>query len=822
YKGFKDGRAYYLNVALTSTASELEDNSTVANATWVRSGQATVGSAYWSGTADTDYYGIKLTNPGALTLSLTYPNKGGTATAYTVEVTDGTTALFRYTLTQAQYDGATLRSKPQYLPAGNYYIAVKANKASNPLWGLTYTFTATATAMLAEKEPNDASTTATAISSGVPIAGSSNRITSPDQDWYIFSAAYTSPANFKLDFSVSGDPGDAAYDVDVYWLNPTTSSLVQIGSTYNLKLADAGQYRATAINLQQNGRFFIRVQAANTYKTWQAPYTLTAAFSQLYTTLEPDNADDGSYTNALPIAQGATVTGYLKGTGNDVDTYQVEVANPSRLYLSFTYPAMDASKDVYRLKVYSVESGTQVDRYYWVLRGDKADGSWLNNVYMYVPAGTYYIEISGLTTWPSGNQPYYLQVGTGAQNVEFEPNATSATATFIQLGEVLTGSLLNATKSGDQYVDDDWFAFQITETDIYTINLAHANLGVDANFAVMNLSGADTDTKVSKANEANSTIQRTLKPGKYFLKIEGNDSLPSWGQYYQLVVGKVMVAGTVAISGSAVVGSTLTAITSGWTPSNVTLYYQWYRNGVAIPGATGQTYTLTAADQGATITVGVTGGHNDYAPAAGAASAGVIAPAPYQAPAVSITAGKVTITGTPAIGKTLKANTGTWSPAGVSFNYQWYRNGKAISKAYGSTYKLVKADKYAKITVVVTGLYPNAYNVSAVSKATAKIKYASTTTAKLSKTSIKKSAKGKVSVTLKTSLTKKPTGKVTVTAKKGTSSKKVTYTFKAAKKGKATITLPKLAKGTWKVTVKYAGTTKIYKSTSKTLKLKVK
>jgi len=55
------------------------------------------------------------------------------------------------------------------------------------------------------------------------------------------------------------------------------------------------------------------------------------------------------------------------------------------------------------------------------------------------------------------------------------------------------------------------------------------------------------------------------------------------------------------------------------------------------------------------------------------------------------------------------------------------------------------------------------------------------------------------------------TGKVTVTLKSGTKTKKVTVTLK---KGKATVTLPKLKKGTWKATAKYLGNG-YYKAKSK-------
>ncbi|WP_395658712.1 M4 family metallopeptidase [Nocardioides sp.] len=75
------------------------------------------------------------------------------------------------------------------------------------------------------------------------------------------------------------------------------------------------------------------------------------------------------------------------------------------------------------------------------------------------------------------------------------------------------------------------------------------------------------------------------------------------------------------------------------------------------------------------------------------------------------------ISGTPKVGKTLTAKPGTWTPAGVTFSYQWLRNGNAIGGAKAKTYKLVKGDKGRKIAVRVTAKKSGADPVSATSKA---------------------------------------------------------------------------------------------------------
>ena len=166
--------------------------------------------------------------------------------------------------------------------------------------------------------------------------------------------------------------------------------------------------------------------------------------------------------------------------------------------------------------------------------------------------------------------------------------------------------------------------------------------------------------------------------------------------------GPVVLAGTVSgttptVTGTAKVGSTLTATAGTWGPAPVTLAYQWYRSGVAISGATATTYALTASDLGKAMTVKVTGSKTSYAstPKTSAATAAVAAG--------TLTAPTPTISGTKAVGYTLAAVPGTWGPAPVTLAYQWYRSGTAIPGATARTYTLTSTDRGTYVKVRVTG-----------------------------------------------------------------------------------------------------------------------
>ena len=103
-----------------------------------------------------------------------------------------------------------------------------------------------------------------------------------------------------------------------------------------------------------------------------------------------------------------------------------------------------------------------------------------------------------------------------------------------------------------------------------------------------------------------------------------------------------------SITGKATVGSTLTASASSpWTATG----FQWKRGGTAISGATASSYTLTAADRGATISVAVTAAKPQWTPATASASVG---PVTDSAPAIAVTttsttrcvAGRIVVTAT--------------------------------------------------------------------------------------------------------------------------------------------------------------------------------
>lgn len=82
------------------------------------------------------------------------------------------------------------------------------------------------------------------------------------------------------------------------------------------------------------------------------------------------------------------------------------------------------------------------------------------------------------------------------------------------------------------------------------------------------------------------------------------------------------------LSGTAQVGSLLTATNGTWTGTPTPTFARaWLRGGITIPGASGLTYTLVAADEGEIISVRVTASNSAGSVPAVSASTAAVAPA---------------------------------------------------------------------------------------------------------------------------------------------------------------------------------------------------
>ncbi|GCD89802.1 Ig-like domain repeat protein [Nocardioides sp. LS1] len=278
----------------------------------------------------------------------------------------------------------------------------------------------------------------------------------------------------------------------------------------------------------------------------------------------------------------------------------------------------------------------------------------------------------------------------------------------------------------------------------------------------------------------------------------------------------VTPAGDVTVTGPKKVGTRLALQGPTWNPADATNKYQWLRDDAPIAGATLATYDLTALDLGHAIAVKVTG-HKDGFTDATITSATVT---PLVGDPITYVT-KPTASGTGKVGRLLTAAPGTWTGgteggAEPAFGYQWQRNGVAIPGAVGQQYQVQGVDAGKDLSVVVTATRP-AYRPGSFTTANIHVaKLASTLSASLAKSTIRKGSAAVMKLALKVPGLAKPAGAVRIMDGSKVL-KKVRLTS-----GKASVRLTKLKPGLHKLRAVYAGTAAVSGSRSRVLKLTVK
>ena len=274
--------------------------------------------------------------------------------------------------------------------------------------------------------------------------------------------------------------------------------------------------------------------------------------------------------------------------------------------------------------------------------------------------------------------------------VAAKPN-TAPTGLPIISGRVQVGETLTASTSGiaDQDgLDNATFSYQwladdsaITDATGSTYTLVPADRGKTIKVRVSFTDDADNEETLTSA--ATATV--AARPNS-------------------------LATGAPTISGTAQVGETLTADTSGIADGdgldNVSYSYQWIRsdgsNDTDIEGEKSSTYALVPADQGKTIKVKVsfTDDANNVETLTSAATAAVAA-ADNRAPT-----GLPTISGTVQVDQTLTADTSGIADedglTNVPYSYQWIAGGSDIDGATDSSHTLTTSQQGQTIQVRVS------------------------------------------------------------------------------------------------------------------------
>ena len=317
--------------------------------------------------------------------------------------------------------------------------------------------------------------------------------------------------------------------------------------------------------------------------------------------------------------------------------------------------------------------------YQWLRNGAAISGATASTYLVATTDASTNLTVAATATYSQGGVTYAPASATSAPVVPTpQPAVTIGTVTITgtaQVGQTLTAAVTGVSPAGAT------LAYQ-------WLRNGAAITGATASIYLVATADASTNLTV--------TVTATY-PGYI---TASTTSAPVYPVTEPLLESSI---GFIAISGTAQVGQTLTAVVLDVSPAGATITYKWLRNGAAITGATASTYKVVTADVGTSLQLSVTATYPGYY-SAYACSEPVIPVAASQ-PAVSI--GSVTITGTAEVGRTLTATVTGLSPAGATLTYQWYWGGVIISGATSSTYLVTMADVDTILLVRVTATYLN-------------------------------------------------------------------------------------------------------------------
>ena len=662
------GKTYTLNTTLSAGTVELEPNSSTAAATVVPLGATVSGSTLSGRFEDADYYAIDLPKAGRAGLNFKFPAGLGTGSLYTLRIYNANgTELYAFSLDGSDADGSWLASQGTFLPAGRAYIYLYGT-SSQASWGKTYTLNTTLSAGTVELEPNSSTAAATVVPLGATVSGSTLSGRFEDADYYAIDLPKAGRAGLNFKFPAGLGTG-SLYTLRIYNANGTELY------AFSLDGSDAdGSWLASQGTFLPAGRAYIYLYGTSSQASWGKTYTLNTTLSAGTVELEPNS----STAAATVVPLGATVSGStLSGRFEDADYYAIDLPKAGRVGLNFKFPAGLGTGSLYTLRIYNA-NGTEL--YAFSLDGSDADGISLAGQQINLPVGRAYIYLYGTSSQASWGKTYTLNTGwiwsaTPVPSISGTP----------QLGRTLTAVTGTWSPTPD-VLRFQWFrsGTAITGATGKTYTLVAADYGKTMTLKVTgSKAGYPSATRTSAATTA-------VKPG-------------------------TLTAPAPTISGTAKVGSTLTAVPGTWGPAPVTLTYQWKANGVAITGATAATYKPVAANVGKTLTVTVTGTKTGYTTAAKiSAATAAVTPGALTAPVP-------TISGTAKVGSTLTAVPGTWGPSPVTLTYQWKANGVAITGATAATYKPVAAIVGKTLTVTVTGTKTGYTTAAKTSAATAAV-----------------------------------------------------------------------------------------------------
>ena len=358
-----------------------------------------------------------------------------------------------------------------------------------------------------ETEKNGSKSKADAIKVNEDVTGTTSK---DDVDFFKFTLS--KPGYISIDFSHPILSSTSSYWRIYLYISDGTSSV--IGDDYYWSVPGNTNISTAQIGLPA-GTFYIKLvpESSNRYNDGQ--YTLRVNYEESdYWELERN----GSMKKADPLLTNTDYHGSIV-TRVDEDWYQLTLEEAGKVSLQFTHPAVSSTSNYWRIYFYTSDGVTNADGlsdgYYWSVKGN--ENATLPEIGL--PAGTYYIKITGESYNNYDSGTYTLRANYEASDYwESEINNGMQKADPIEVNTIYSGSTV--------LQDEDWFKFELPEDGNVSLNFKHPIIASTSHYWNIYLYTADGVTSVIgdtywvvAGNENITTSAIGLPAGTYYIKI---------------------------------------------------------------------------------------------------------------------------------------------------------------------------------------------------------------------------------------------------------------------------------------------------------------
>lgn len=380
---------------------------------------------------------------------------------------------------------------PIILPAGIYYLTVKANSKNL----LPYHFTATMESdAFVELERNDTPITATSIQLNTAFAG--QLLTKNDVDYYVFTLEQNSIVNVRMTTKGNNSRSDHFQYAALNHLGST--KLAEISVSGNVLLSETDRLYLA------KGKYLLRMQKSLSH---------TDAEYQLTVFAEPALHTEVEYNNTMETATQLSLNQNIQGSfgiEGDVDYYVFTLNENAVIQPRFTFNPFDNNSKAYEFSVLNTLKEVLIKE---MFRGKETSKTVRP---LALPAGTYYIKLDNPQFVRQG---YTLHVNSKTVPlVEMEPNSTSALATPLVASEQRTGVLADPT-------DVDYYRFVVNEQRTITLRLSFPQASTDSTIFTFTIEQNGKEWVPEKIRDDSGIYEKQwpCAPGEFFVKLESAD-----------------------------------------------------------------------------------------------------------------------------------------------------------------------------------------------------------------------------------------------------------------------------------------------------------